>query len=80
MILLPLVTLVPVPSSPGATTRAALVPSTSLDTLPVVYMGGNSAARPGPSSPNPFRVSVYVAPTLNATGQPGSLYSCGKSY
>ena len=46
MILLTLVTLVVAPSSSGATTRAALVPSTSLDTLPVVYMGGNSAARP----------------------------------
>eukprot|EP01051_Picozoa_sp_SAG22_P020476 SAG22_NODE_4153_length_1366_cov_1.690608_1_plen_341_part_10 len=28
------------------TTRTALAPSTSLDTIPVVYMGGNSAARP----------------------------------
>jgi hypothetical protein len=32
---------------PGSTTtRAVVVPSTSLDTLPVVYMGGNSAPRP----------------------------------
>ena len=44
--LVPLAALALVPSAPGAATRAALAPSTSLETLPVVYMGGNSQLRP----------------------------------
>ena len=45
--LLPLVTLLLcLALTSSGSTRAALAPSTSLETLPVVYMGGNSAARP----------------------------------
>ena len=43
---LALLLLAPVAAFAGSSTRGALVPSTSLDTLPVVYMGGNSAPRP----------------------------------
>ena len=45
MMVLPLAVLLATPTS-GSLSRNVLAPSTSLDTLPVVYMGGNSAPRP----------------------------------
>lgn len=46
LMVLPLAALLLAASASGSSSRDVLAPSTSLDTLPVVYMGGNSAPRP----------------------------------
>ena len=44
--------------------------------LPVEWL---SVRHVGPSRPKPFRVLLCAARTLNAPGQSGSRYRCGKS-